>query len=294
MRKQRGALFLFLTPAFLIMFFIAIVPFIFAILISLINLNIMYTSKPHFVGLENYLTLFTDERGLNAFRNTGIFVGVAVGVEFTIALPMSFIFYTTFKERKTRNLIMLLVAFPMLIPRVTSGLLWKFLYNPIFGLINYFRFLVGIQPFDFLSNPATALISIIFVDIWQWTPFMILILLSALESLPEEPFEAATMDRANEFQKFWYLAVPMLRPIFFVAIVFRMIDALRTFDTIYVMTSGGPGIATETVDIFAYLIGISQGGRLSYASAASIILLIITIFISNIITKYLYKEEITA
>ncbi|RKX55532.1 MAG: sugar ABC transporter permease [Thermotoga sp.] len=294
MKKQRGALFLFLTPGFLVMFFIALVPFAFAIFMSLINLNVMYSSKPHFVGLENYINLFTDRRALNAFRNTGIFVGVAVGIEFIIALPMSYIFYSTFKRRRMRNLIMLLIAFPMMIPKVTSGLLWKFLYNPLFGLVNYFRSLIGMQPFAFLSNPTTALISIVLVDIWQWTPFMILILLSSLEALPEEPFEAATIDRANEFQKFWYLAVPMLRPIFFVAVIFRVIDALRTFDTIYVMTSGGPGIATETVDIFAYLIGISQGGRLSYASAASIILLIITIIISNVITKYLYKEDITA
>lgn len=293
MKEQRGALFLFVTPAFLVMFFVALTPFIIAIFLSLTNFNIIYKSQLHFVGLENYISIFTDRRALNAFKNTGIFVGVGVAIEFIIALPMSYIFYSTFKKKTSRSLIMAIIAFPMMVPRVTSGLLWKYMYNPFFGLINHLRSFIGLQPFAFLSDPATALISIIFVDIWQWTPFMILILLSALESLPEEPFEAATIDRANEFQKFWYLAVPMLRPIFFVALIFRMIDALRTFDTIYVMTSGGPGIATETVDIFAYLIGIAQGGRISYASAVSVIMLVITVIISNIITKYLYREDIT-
>lgn len=291
MKPGRGILLTFILPALLVMFFIALLPFAIAIVISFTNYNVMYSLHPQFIGFENYINIFTDMRALNAFKNTFVFVIFSVAIEFCLALPLSYIIWNALKNSKFENIMMILIAFPMLIPKVTSGLLWKFLYNPMFGPINHILNFLGFESIAFLSRPDLALPSIIFVDIWQWTPFLVLIFLSALEALPTSPFEAAMIDGANEFQKFWKLAVPLLKPIFFVAIIFRVIDALRTFDTIYVMTGGGPGIATETVDIYAYLIGISQGGRIAYASAVSIILLIITIILSNLLVRFMYREE---
>ncbi|POZ89580.1 carbohydrate ABC transporter permease [Petrotoga halophila] len=291
MKPGRGILLTFILPALLVMFFIALLPFAIAIVMSFTNYNVMYSLEPQFIGFENYINIFTDIRALNALKNTFTFVFFSVAIEFCLALPLSYIIWNTLKNSKFENIMMILIAFPMLIPKVTSGLLWKFLYNPMFGPVNHILNFLGFKSIAFLSRPDLALPSIIFVDIWQWTPFLILIFLSALEALPTSPFEAAMIDGANEFQKFWKLAVPLLKPIFFVAIIFRVIDALRTFDTIYVMTGGGPGIATETVDIYAYLIGISQGGRIAYASSVSIILLIITIILSNLLVRFMYREE---
>ncbi len=291
MKPRRGIVLTFVLPSLLVMFFIALLPFAIAIIMSFTNYNVMYKLHPEFVGFSNYINIFTDTRALNAFKNTFAFVFFSVFIEFCLALPLSYIIWNALENTKFHNIMMILIVFPMLIPKVTSGLLWKFLYNPMFGPINHILNFLGFDSIAFLSKPNLALPAIIFVDIWQWTPFLILIFLSALEAMPKSPFEAAMIDGANEFQKFWNLAVPMLKPIFFVGIVFRAIDALRTFDTIYVMTGGGPGIATETVDIYAYLIGISQGGRIAYSSAIAIILLVITVLLSNLLIKLIYREE---
>jgi len=291
LQVRRGILFSFLFPAFSVMFFIALTPFVFSILVSLMDYNLMYSSSPRFVGLRNFVQLIQDERFLNALRNTALFVVSCVSIEFMIGLPLAYLIYISVKKRILRNLIIVLITFPMMFPRVTSGLLWKFLYNPLFSPIGQFFQKVGI-PFAPLSDPHTALFAIIFVDIWQWTPFFILILLSGLESLPQDMFEAASIDGANEKQKFWYLALPSLKPICWIAIMFRTIDALRTFDTIYVMTGGGPGIATETLDIYAYLIGISQGGRISYASSAALVLLAISVIVANLLVRFFREGEV--
>jgi multiple sugar transport system permease protein len=288
---RRGLLFVFLGPAFSIMFFVALVPFIFAIVLSLLDLNLLYSSNAKFVGLKNFVQLFHDGRFINALKNSALFVTGSVLLELLLGLILSYIIYVSLKNSTKRNLLILLITFPMMFPRVTSALLWRFLYNPLFSPLGNLFQKVGIT-FAPLSSPRTALFAVIVADVWQWTSFFILILLSGLEALPVSLFEAATVDGATENQRFWYIALPLLKPIIWIAAMFRIIDALRTFDTIYVMTGGGPGIATETLDIFAYLIGISQGGRISYATAAAIILLIASVIISNILVKFFKEGEI--
>ena len=282
-------LFFFLSPAFFIMFFVALVPFVFAVVLSLTDMNLMYPSPPKFVGLQNFVELIHDKRFINALRNTFLFVTSSVLLELLLGLFLAYVIFISSKGF-IRSILILFIAFPMMLPRVTTGLLWKFLYNPLFSPIGFLFQKIGVT-FAPLSSPDTALFAVVFADFWQWTPFFILILLSGLEALPSSLFESASIDGASEKQKFLYVVFPMLKPIIWIAVMFRIIDALRTFDTIYVMTGGGPGISTETLDIYAYLIGISQGGRISYATAAAFVLLAISIAISSVLVKYFKEGE---
>ena len=131
-----------------------------------------------------------------------------------------------------------------------------------------------------------AMVSIIAVDVWQWTAFIVLLLLAGFQTLPKEPFDAAKVDGASGMDVFRYITIPLLQPVIVVALVFRVIDALRTFDIVYIMTRGGPGTSTETVDIFAYYIGISEAGRISYAAAVSLVMLFVTIVLITIFLRF--------
>ena len=254
---------------------ITLPPFIYAVRLSLLNFDI---SKPYqktvFVGFGNYVEVLLNTRSLNAFRNTGVLVGLSVSVEIIIGIGIALLID---RFSSLRTLLYTLVLVPLLLPRIVVALLWKIMYHPTLGIINYIVSLFKLPVITWLANPKLALYSIAIVDIWQWTPFVAIIIGSALEVLPKDPIEAAQIEGANRTQTFWYILLPMLKPVLVVAAIFRTLMALRTFDLVWIMTGGGPGISTETVDIYAYLIGLSRGGRISYASATAIIMLGLTI-----------------
>lgn len=254
---------------------ITLPPFIYAVRLSLLNFDI---SKPYlktvFVGFDNYVEVLLNTRSLNAFRKTGMLVGLSVSVEIIMGIGIALLIN---RFSSLRTLLYTLVLVPLLLPRIVVALLWKIMYHPTFGIINYVVGLFNLPTIAWLANPKLALYSIAIVDIWQWTPFVTLIISSALEVFPKDPIEAAQIEGANRTQIFSYILLPMLKPVLVVAVIFRTLMALRTFDLVWIMTGGGPGISTETVDIYVYLIGLSRGGRISYASATAIIMLGLTI-----------------
>jgi multiple sugar transport system permease protein len=243
--------------------------------------NLIWVKK--FIGLSNYLEALTNSRSLNSFRVTALFVGTSVTIQSALGLLVALAMQ---KLARWRILFIGLIIVPMLLPKMIVGLLWRIMYHPLLGIVNYFiGSIFGIHNIEWLSNPSIALISVILVDVWQWTPFMILILSAGLEMLPKDPFEAAQLDGTNGLQIFWKITLPLIRPVFVVAFLFHLIEDLRTFDIMWVMTAGGPGTKTETVDIYAYLIGMSRGGKISYALTLSVLLLIFTMLVLTIFTK---------
>lgn len=283
---------LMLLPALLILALITLPPFFYAIYLSLHDIDI---TKPYlgrnFVGLDNFVKIFSDKRAVGSFLNTGLLIGSMVAIEFLLGLVLALVIDSFFKKS---TWLITLIILPMTFPRVVVGLVWRVMLNPIVGVINYLLQPFGGGSVDWLARPGLALFSIILVDVWQWTPFMVLMLLAGLQSLPREPFDAARVDGAGDMHIFRFITLPLLQPIIVVAVIFRIIDAMRTFDIVYILTRGGPGTSTETVDIFAYYMGISEAGRISYAAAVSLIVLYLTIVLITIFLRFTrrWREEL--
>lgn len=271
---------LLLVSSLSLLALIAFVPLFYALSIAFrdVHLTMTYLGQP-FVGLKNFIDVFKSDRAMHSFLVTFELVFLSVAIETVLGTMLALLIYGTFPGS---TWLVTMIVLPMTVPKVVAALVWNVLYNPVVGVIDYLLGLFGVAPVNWLADPKLALFSVALVDIWQWTPFIILIILAGLGTLPAEPFEAARVEGASALQTLWRVTLPLLKPFITIAVIFRSLDAMRTFDYIYTMTRGGPGLATETVDLFAYNIGIAEGGNISAATAASIILLIVTIIITTL------------
>jgi multiple sugar transport system permease protein len=289
-QETAGIKILFVSPTIILLMIVALWPFFYAIDISLTNLNITLPGQQtKFIGLANYQRLFLDERAWNAFKNTGLLITLVLGAEAGLGLILSYLIYGSFGNSTA---ILALLLFPILIPKVTAGLLWRLIYHPTIGLANYLLGVVGLPRALWIFDRKLAFFSIVITDLWQWLPFMIIIGMSGLRTVPAELFDAAAVDGASEFRKFRHVALPLILPIYLIGLLFRMIDVLRTFDVVRILTRGGPGTATETVDIYAYLEGLSKGGNIGYASAMALVMLALTILFTVVIVNRLQPVEL--
>ncbi|WP_421566589.1 carbohydrate ABC transporter permease [Ochrobactrum sp. EDr1-4] len=290
MHKQKFV-FWTLAPAFSILGILAFVSIVGAIYFSVMDRSLRYADYD-FVGLYNYQRLLGDRRFLNALKISAIWELVTVIGTLIVATLLSVLIFENVKSSRTRNLICIAFLAPVLLPRVAAAFIWRFLYSPSLGLINYLADILGLGPIEFLANPSLALVSVAVVDIWQWGLFFTVIMLKLLETLPKDPIEAAQLDNATTWEIHAYVTLPMLKaPIISLALV-KAVESLRSFDLIYVMTGGGPGTATETLDLYAYQAGINLGGRVSYASAMSILLLLITTVVFTLIWRGIRKWSV--
>jgi len=226
--------------------------------------------KLHFVGVENYTLAATDPTLWDAVRVSLVYVVATTGTELVLGFALALVL-----SRRMRGLgiVRTLLIIPMAMTPVVVGLTWRLLYTPPFGLVNWSASLVGIDLPPMLTDPVLAFVAVVVVDVWQWTPFMMLLMLAGLQSLPSEPFEAAAVDGASRFQALRYLTIPMLRGIVLVALIFRGVDAFDTFDTIYVLTRGGPGTATQTLTMFDFFQAF-RWFHYGYAAAVAFIMLL--------------------
>jgi len=284
----RRTFLLFLLPAILILAALSIYPTIKAIYLSLYDINLFKTGSNQFIGLTNYVHLINDARFINALKVSFIFWMITVLLTLLFGLMLALLLHGHIKGMFL-NLVTTIFIMPAVMSRVATSLIWKFMYQPSLGIINYFITLIGFSPLDWLANPSTALFSIIIVDVWQWAPLLALLILAALEAFPHEIFEAARIDGASWWQIFKNLTFPLLTPTLLSISLLKGVESFRTFDLMYNMTRGGPGTTTETVDLYAYLQGIAFGGEISYASAISIVMLLVTIVLFTLITKVYMK-----
>lgn len=287
MNKQRFV-FWTLTPAFALLALLALVSIAGAVYFSVMDRSLRYQDY-EFVGLYNYQRLLGDQRFLNALKISALWEVITVIGSLAVAVFLSIFIFETTRSPTIRNLLSLAFLAPVLLPRVAAAFIWRFLYSPSLGLVNYLTGLMGFPPIEFLADPSLALVSVAVVDIWQWGLFFTVILLKLLETLPKDPIEAAQLDNARTWEIHAYVTLPMLRaPIISLALV-KAVESLRSFDLIFVMTGGGPGTATETLDLYAYQAGVNLGGRVSYASAMSILLMLITTIIFTLVWRGIRK-----
>ena len=241
-----------------------------------VSLQSVNGTRMRFIGLDNYNLIAGDPTFWDAVRVTLLYVVATTGLELVLGFGLALVL-----ARKLRGLglVRTLLIIPMAMTPVVVGLTWRLLYTPPFGLVNYGASVVGIDLPPLLTDPVLALVAVVVVDVWQWTPFMMLLVLAGLQSLPNEPFEAASVDGASRLQLLRYLTIPMLRGIVLVALIFRGIDAFDTFDTIYVLTRGGPGTATQTLTMFDFFQAF-RWFHFGYAAAVAVVMLALLWFVS--------------
>ncbi len=264
-----------LAPLLLYVVLIAIYPLFFSFRISLFNYRLTDPNQIQtFIGLENYFRAFKDPIVLISLTNTLIFVAGTVSIELLLGLGLALLFSP---ETKLAQFVRSFLLIPMALPPLVVGLIWKSLYNADFGVIPYYLKQLGVNvgrgP---LGEISTAMPAVILVDIWQWTPLLMVIFLAGLKSLPQEPYEAAYVDGSSRWQSFIYLTLPLLKPTFLIAFLLRTVQSFKVFDTIYATTSGGPGSATTVLNFHIYTVGLTFFD-MGYASAlANILLLVVT------------------
>lgn len=223
-------------------------------------------------GLKHYLALPADNLFRAGLANTLVFALFAVLGQLLLGF---FLALLTSRIRRGAILYRTIFILPILIPGIVIGAIWKLMYNPDFGLINQTFGLVGLGPFDWLKSADTALMSVIIVDVWHWTPFCFLLFLAGLESLPQDVYEAAELDGATWLQELLYVTLPMMAPTILVTMAFRLIVAFKVFDEVYLLTSGGPGTSTEVISFTIYQRFFTED-RAGYGSAMSVVVIFIT------------------
>ncbi|MDP9991825.1 multiple sugar transport system permease protein [Variovorax boronicumulans] len=273
----------FIGPGLLVLAVLALVPTIFAIVISLQDRELGQTDIG-WVWFSNYVQLFSDRRFLNSVSVSLIWEVLTVTSTMAVAVLLGVLLFQNTTPR-WRNALCMLFIVPVLLPRVSAAFVWKFAFHPLFGLLTYpYKAITG-EPLDLLANPLTALLTVAFVDVWQWGLFFAVIVLKLLETLPPQPFEAARMDHAKTWEVYAYVALPMLKAPLISLTFVKMVESLRAFDLIYVMTRGGPGISTETLDMYAFSQGFIESGRISYASSMAVLMMVA----STVAFTYIWK-----
>ncbi|MEM3489231.1 MAG: sugar ABC transporter permease [Nitrososphaerota archaeon] len=238
-----------------------------------------------FVGLSNYITLFSDPLFWHSLRLSVIYVITSVIGSLILGFVLALVFD---RELFGISILRSFLIIPMVVTPVSIGLTWRMMYSDQIGIINYILGILRLPRPLWIESTDTALLSVILVDIWEWTPFMFIILLAGLRSLPLSPFESAMVDGANSWQRFRFLTLPMMRPVIYVAVILRSVDALRIFDQVFVMTRGGPAQATDLFSVFIYRVGFKHS-HISYAAALSWVLLLLC---SILLVLFVTKTEI--
>lgn len=276
-------LFLFL-PTIVYLLVLTIFPLLYSLGVSFFQ---TVPGQPaRFVWFGNYATLLTDPTFHHALLITMFFVVIGVSLEILLGVVVALIL-----DRRLPGigLIRLIIYIPMMVSPLVMGYFWRFMFETTFGVINYLLSLLKIPPVHWLIEPNPALISILIVDIWQWTPFVVLLILAGLQTVPSELYEAATLDRASWWMQFRRITLPYLKFPLLLALLFRTIDALKLFDSIYIMTGGGPGDYTQNLSVMAYKIGFTyfQVGKAAALSWLMVIIvnILATILIKNLATR---------
>ncbi len=285
--RAREALYpyLLIFPAMATLVAVALIPFLYTVTLSFRKMT--FTTAGPFAGVENYSRLLGDHLFWNALQVTGLIILAAVPLEFLGGLAVALLLHQKIYGRR----VFLPVLFiPTILSPVVVAIIWKIMLAGSWGLLTYtvldrFGFLQGTSVF---SSPTWALVALVGIDVWEWTPFMALGLFAGLQSLPVNPYVAAAVDGASPWQTFWRLTWSMLTPLMCVLILLRLIDAFKIFDTVFLLTGGGPGVATETVSLYVYK-RVFDFWDLGKASASAVIVFLIFFVFANLFYKVAQK-----
>jgi multiple sugar transport system permease protein len=279
---ERHPVFFFTSPAAVVIFVLMVFPVFYTVYMSLQSWFASSVTAPEFIGLANFKRAFTeDERFRNALWLTIYFTILATALQVVLGVALALLLNRSFRGKGFFRSVFLL---PMVATPVAIALVWMMMFNPTLGVMNYLVGLIGLGPFKWVSDVRLVIPALAFVDTWEWTPLITLITLAGLVSLPLEPYESALIDGATPAQMFWRITLPLLRPTIMVALLFRAIDCLKTFDIIYVMTAGGPGFASETLNVYTFQVGLFYF-HIGYASSLLVILFALVMGVSLLLIK---------
>lgn len=270
----------FSLPALFVILVIMILPMIFSLYIMFHDVNLLEGGDFVWAGLGNFKKFFRDERALHSFWVTAKYLAGVLVLETALGLLISF-----FLDRKffAKPVVRALVIIPMFMTPVVAGLIWRAFFDTNNGLVNWILSLFNIPMIDWLGNVKTALPSLMITDMWQWTPFMVLLIMASLDCVPTDQIEAAMIDGARETQIIRHIKLPFILPTTLIAVIMRCIDAVKLFDTVYVMTKGGPGSATEMVNMYSYIVAF-QHFRIGEATTISFIFtMVVTVLLTKLI-----------
>jgi multiple sugar transport system permease protein len=288
---DRGVGPLFLVPALLMLVVLLVGPFLYMVGVSFTDLSFALPGHDgNFVGFENYRRLMREDPVFwQSFGTTLVFVFGVVSVEFGLGFALALLL---FHHVQRRRFVLTLLLIPMMLAPVAVGLMWKLMLHGEFGMLTHYLRVLG------LLDPQTALLgnhdlvlpTVMLVDVWEWTPFVTLVLLAGLLSLPREPFEAAVMDGARPWQVFRDITVPLLRPIIALVLLLRGIDAFKEFDKVFILTGGGPGTATELISIYAWRVNF-RNWDLGYGAVCAFMIYLVVLILCAVSYKAIYWTE---
>ena len=273
LKRKQWEPFAFASPSLFLIALVIVFPLGYSFYLSLLNFDLAVGPDAEFVGLRNYgEALLRDERFLGSIWNTGMIIAPSLALELLLGLGIALLLN---RRIRGRPIVTALLAISAMVSPVMAAMAWRMMYGVKFGAINNLGRQLGIIDvyFDWFATPFISILAVVLVEVWHNTPFMMLVLLAGLQSIPQELYEAARADGATAWQRFWFITLPLLKFTMAVGVMIRMIDLTKIFGLIFILTFGGPGGATETLAFNTYLVGFKDF-RMSYASALSYVIVI--------------------
>lgn len=264
---DRNLKWIYTLPAVLFVLLMMLFPIVYTVRISFYEWSMSATTPPQWVGLSNYIALLKDERFWHAVGATFYFTIAALAAEVVLGIAIAMLLSRQFRGK---NIVKTIFLLPMVATPVAMGLVWMLIYEPTIGVANLMLKSLGFQPLLWLASTQQVIPSLVIIDVWEWTPMIALIIMAGIATLPSDPYEAADVDGASVWKKFTAITLPLLRPTIIVAAMLRLIDVLKTFDIIYATTQGGPNFASETLNLYGYVLGF-QYFKLGMASSLLVI-----------------------
>lgn len=278
------------APGLLVIFALIAAPLGYAVYLSLQNYSLINGLPAEWTGLDNYTAVLTDPEFYVALRNTAIYTAASVSVEFVLGFGLALLLA---RLTRAKGLFRGIFSLPLMIAPLVLGFLWRFLYNPEFGAINQILRNLGWSHngVPWLLDPTWALVSVIIVDIWATTPFVIIVLLAGLMALPSDIMEAAAIDGCGPWQRFRHMTLALMRPFILIVLLVRAMDAFRVYDTVYIITQGGPANSTDVLSYYSYRTMFSNG-NVGEGAASGLIVLAVIVVCGLVMIRLLRREAI--
>jgi len=271
-----------MLPALFAIVLVMAFPLLYLLFMSLHKWSMVGYAPPSFIGLSNFAGLVDDQRFIDSLGRTLYFTALGLASNIPLGFAIALLLSENFP---TRSLLRALLILPMVATPVAMGLVWVVMLDPSLGVVHYLLGLIGIEnPPLWLSDTTWVIPTLVAVDAWMWTPMVALICIAGLAALPSEPFEAAMVDGASAWQRFFYITLPLMLPTLIVAAMLRVMDLLKVIDIVYVMTNGGPGHASETINLYNYLVALSYD-KIGYGAAVALVLFVLVLVCTVVLAR---------
>ena len=286
---QKNMKFVFLAPSIIFIVAMIIAPLVYNFSLSFTDWTMAVNKAPNFIGLDNYIEVFTEPRFVNSVGRTLLFSLIAIALEAILGIALAVLINRKFHGRRIVQALMLL---PVVATPVALGMAWKLILEPSIGFANVVVTALGFEARKFLATTSfESMLVLILIDVWEWTPLIMLMVYAGLNTIPQDPYESALIDGANRWQTFTQITLPLASSSILIAILMRLIDVVKTFDIIYATTQGGPNFATENINIYAYLNMFSYY-EFGKAAAISVLFFIVVMAIGGGFLKVKSKLEV--